>query len=464
MHHTTHRFAPMARILLACGLLVFVSTPVQAIGLQELYAAAQANDPTYREARHERDAGLQNEIIGRAGLLPQVSFSYSRSQNKGDRELPGLNGRLATEPLDYTSQSKTLQLRQPLYDKKALATYRRGTAQSGFSVAQFEGRSQELILRLTEAYTLYLQSQDQVKLAEAQLVSLEELQAVNQRLLEQGEGTRTDVLETQARHDVAAAELIEAKDQLENSRRALVAMVGADMERHLSELDPLREDFLLTELQPNTLGAWRELALSSNAELLSQQYVVEASRQEVEQSRSDHFPRVALVGSVGLSDSETTSIINQKYNVRSLGVQMSIPLYAGGGVTAAVAQASSRLEAASAELDAKTGRIMVELHKQFSLVSSSSARVEALTKAVQSSRLLVQATTKSVAAGTRINADVLETRRQLFGTQRNLGKAKYDYLLAYLRLRYTAGALREADLFQVASYFAPAPLPAAPGS
>ena len=70
MHHTTHRFAPMARILLACGLLVFVSTPVQAIGLQELYAAAQANDPTYREARHERDAGLQNEIIGQ----PRVPF------------------------------------------------------------------------------------------------------------------------------------------------------------------------------------------------------------------------------------------------------------------------------------------------------------------------------------------------------------------------------------------------------
>ena len=48
--------------------------------------------------------------------------------------------------------------------------------------------------------------------------------------------------------------------------------------------------------------------------------------------------------------------------------------------------------------------------------------------------------------GIRINLDVLNATTQLFLTQRDLKKARYDYLLNGLRLENAVGSLDEADL------------------
>lgn len=72
---------------------------------------------------------------------------------------------------------------------------------------------------------------------------------------------------------------------------------------------------------------------------------------------------------------------------------------------------------------------------------------------MDSALLLVQATDKSIKGGVRINLDLLDAQRQLFLAQVNLAEAKYNYLLAYLRLRLTAGTLALDDLEKVATYF-----------
>jgi protease secretion system outer membrane protein len=44
----------------------------------------------------------------------------------------------------------------------------------------------------------------------------------------------------------------------------------------------------------------------------------------------------------------------------------------------------------------------------------------------------------------------------LFSAQRDLAQARYNYLLAQLRLRYDAGVLSLDDLQKLARYFKPA--------
>jgi len=51
--------------------------------------------------------------------------------------------------------------------------------------------------------------------------------------------------------------------------------------------------------------------------------------------------------------------------------------------------------------------------------------------------------------GVRINIDVLNAQRQLYSTQRDLSRARYDTIMNGLRLKAAAGSLREADLIPV---------------
>ena len=73
--------------------------------------------------------------------------------------------------------------------------------------------------------------------------------------------------------------------------------------------------------------------------------------------------------------------------------------------------------------------------------------------AVESAELLVNATQKSIQGGIRINLDLLDAQQQLFSTQGELAQARYNYLLAYLRLKMAAGTLALEDLQNIASYF-----------
>lgn len=65
---------------LVIGTLLFaMSAPVYSIGILDAYSLALEKDPTFRAAIKEKEAGDENENIGRAGLLPKVSLNYQNS-------------------------------------------------------------------------------------------------------------------------------------------------------------------------------------------------------------------------------------------------------------------------------------------------------------------------------------------------------------------------------------------------
>ena len=122
-------------------------------------------------------------------------------------------------------------------------------------------------------------------------------------------------------------------------------------------------------------------------------------------------------------------------------------------MNAQTAQAKANHARAEADLDAMTDKVLVELKKQHNLLKSGVKKIESLELAVKSAELLVAATEKSIRGGIRINLNLLDAQQQLYTAQRDLSQARYDYLLAYLRLQLAAGTLVLDDLRNIASYF-----------
>jgi protease secretion system outer membrane protein len=427
-------------------LLAAAAVPASALGLIEAYELAVKNDAAYRAAQFENEAAQQFAVLGRSNLLPNIAATYSPSRNRADVTNTVTGG---TDDRRYGALSAALQLRQPLFHPEGMARYRQGVAQTRGSDAQFASRSQELIVRVASAYTFAKYAEDQLALAVAQREALAEQRLTNQRLFLRGEGTRTDVVETQARFDLAVAQVLEANDNVTNARNALAAMIGRDVTR----LDELNDDFNVGQLVPGAFEDWRNLALSTNPELQARRHAVDVAREEANRHRAGHLPRVDLVASVGRTDSDTINTFNQKATVRSVGAQLTVPIYSGGAVTAAVSQAEANAERIQAELDAATAETTVELRKQFDLTASSAARHDAARAARDSALLLLEATRRSVAGGQRINLDVLQAQQQLFDSRRALAQARYNYLLSQLRLRLAAGVLQLSDLVDMSRYF-----------
>ena len=431
-----------------CAALLARAGAAGAINLQQAYDAALRNDPTYRSAFQDSEAGKEYAVIGRAGLLPQVSANYSASKNRADLTQPTILGTQTTHPV-YYSHAEGVQLRQTLFNLDALARYKQGKAQSAYAEAQFSSMGQDLIVRVAGGYFDAAQSAEQVLLATAQRDSQQEQLAANKRLFAQGEGTRTDVLETQARLDLTEAQLIEALDNQKTALASLAAMVGEPV----AAIDLLGKSFPLRPLEPSTLEAWQQLALERNPDLQAQRFAIESNRQEINKSRAGHYPKVDFVAGYSMSKSDTLTTLNQDSTSRSIGVQINVPLYAGGAVSATTRQSVAGFEKAKAELDLRTSKVAVEVGKQFSLVKSSIARIAALDRAVESAQLLIVATEQSIKGGVRINVDLLNARQQLYTSKRDLAQARYTYLLAKLRLQAAAGTLGVDDVADSVGYF-----------
>jgi outer membrane protein, protease secretion system len=454
---------------LVAAALVAVAFQASALSLMQAYEAALANDPAYLAAIQDNKAGQQYKVLGRANLLPNISANYAKSSNRAEintlRHLEPVGVTTSEDPVEpdnlktqanvspeqrkYSSLSTSIQLRQPLFNLEAWARYKQGVSQTLASDAQFAARSQDLILRLASFYSTAKYNEDQLAQAMAQRDAFAEQKRANERMLQSGEGTKTEVLEVQAKFDLAEVQVLEARDDLAHARNSLASMIGQDV----TDLDSLAPNFQAKPVLPNTFEAWKEMALARNAEIAIQRFIIESASQEINKNWAGHAPKLDLVASVSKNNSDTVSTFEQNTYVRSIGVQLSVPLYSGGSVTAATAQAIANYAKAHADLDAKTKQVLLELRKHHNLTLSGVLRIAAAEKSLASALLLVDATQKSVQGGVRTNLDVLNAKHQVFEAKRDLELARFNFLLSTLRLRFYAGTLGADDLKEIATYF-----------
>jgi protease secretion system outer membrane protein len=257
------------------------------------------------------------------------------------------------------------------------------------------------------------------------------------------------MLETQARLDAAEAQVLEAQDALTAARDTLTQIVGGD----IGVLDSLRPGFQPRSGDDAGFDHWKDVALANNPDIRVARLGVELASTDLKRQKAGHTPQVSFVGTYGKTASDSITTVNQDQIIRSIGVQVNIPLYAGGAVNAQVRQSAANMGKAEADLQSQIDKTLLELRKDYTALQSSISRLSALDKSVASSTVLVDATQRSVGAGLRINLDVLNARQQLFTAKRDQAQARYNYLLTTLRMLAAVGSLSVDDVRAMTPYF-----------
>jgi protease secretion system outer membrane protein len=147
--------------MLAGCTLGLLSSGTFGAGLLDAYQAARQNDPTFKAARYEREAGQYAIAIGRAGLLPNLSVTGSYSQNRGERDSTTVN---LTQKLDYNDTGTAIILRQPLFNYDSFVRYQQGGVQAAYSDAVFDRKEAELAVKVSGAYLDALLAMDRLAL------------------------------------------------------------------------------------------------------------------------------------------------------------------------------------------------------------------------------------------------------------------------------------------------------------
>jgi len=129
-----------------------------------------------------------------------------------------------------------------------------------------------------------------------------------------------------------------------------------------------------------------------------------------------------------------------------MGVEVSIGYNLGGLVSAQVREAIAGEGQADFALQGAQLNAEQDTRSAYLSVVGGLAQVSALQAAERSSQLALDSNKLGYEVGVRINIDVLNAQQQLFSAQRDLSRARYETLLASLRLKAAVGNLLQTDL------------------
>jgi outer membrane protein len=434
---------PLIAVLLASA---FVSLNAHAIDLIQVYQQALANDATFASARASLAAGRERVPQGRAGLLPTVGLSGSYGKNNSDvSQFNPLQDGFIDGGSNLRTNQYTLALSQPLFRWDRWQTYEQSKLAQAISEAQFAQAQQDLITRVAQAYFDVLSAQDTLESTRAQKSAVTEQLASAKRNFEVGTQTITDTHEAQAAYDLVVAQEFAAVNDLDNKRSALQAIIGAEP----SALAPLQTGITLAPPQPATVDQWVSSAETQNYGVTVSQLALESAKRDISKNRAGHLPTLDLVASSSRSNVSGRSAGSGDTRNNAIGVQWTVPIFSGFGVTSRVRESIALEDKARNDLETTRRNAALQARQAFLGVNSGLAQVKALQAAEVSSQSALESNKLGYQVGVRINIDVLNAQRQLYSTRTDLARARYNTILNGLRLKAASGSLREADLVPV---------------
>ncbi|HSH90003.1 MAG TPA: TolC family outer membrane protein [Ramlibacter sp.] len=425
--------------------------PAAPMTLLQAYRLAVEQDAIIRTARAGADARRERIPQARAALMPNVTAQASYNKNDLNRTEPGLTGLPVESQVGYASKSSALILRQPIFRPFQIADYRQAQAQVADANAILDRETQNLASRVTGAYMEALLAQDQLALVAAQKTSYTtQLDAAKKRFAG-GAGVRTDIDEAQARLDMALAKELEARQNVAYTRRQLQVMVNTPV----MDLAPVDEAKLRTAPPPGHLEDWIERAELTSPELRSLKAQRDAARHEYDKARAGHLPTLDAVAQWTVSDSENVTRINSRYENKSIGLQLNVPLFAGGLVSSQSRQALADIERAEQALEATRRDLNLRVEKEYRGVTEGTLSIRALEQAVRSAETMVVSNRRSFEGGARTLVDVLNAEEQRVTALRDLANARYLYLISRIRLKALSGVADEEAIAELSSWLRP---------
>ncbi|RPD92984.1 channel protein TolC [Pseudomonas monteilii] len=364
--------------------------------------------------------------VARAGYYPQISGGLRTGYDTG------YGG-------DRNSQALNLSLKQMLYDF--------GKVDSAVNAAQAAAaRAQANILLVVDdlardtayAWIETRRYEQLLTIARDQIRGVGDIAGMARQRSDMGASTRSDVVQAESRVESARATLEEYQSQYERWRSTLAALMGRVTPPALAEGSPAELN------QACKRPAQGDDRLPAVLMALAQRAQGQA---ELAQAKAEAYPTLSLQPQVNHYLDDDYNRDNSRLDRTQAGIYLNVevPIYQGGSISARTRAASHALTAADSAEDAarlQARRGLAEAMAQTSGLSRRLTSLEARQASIQEARMLYGR--QYLDLGTRPLLDLLNAEQEIYQSRFELAGTRSDLLRLDVDCLYNTGALRTA--------------------
>ena len=409
--------------VLSTGLFLTVSSNAQS--LNDAIQAAWANDAALQSAAANRVVAKENVNIAMSRLLPQATLQGSQSSLSQTTTQTTTLGPQASS-FKGDSYNYSVSVRQGVVRPRDWAGLSLGKQQAYYGEVKFQSAKTDLWNRTSSAWLDLLAAQSSKLAYEKSIKTVTESARQEKIRFEKGDGTRDNMIEAQAQHYQARAWLGDAELNLQAKIQAFKLLTNLEPSDWSNRKLPEESKVIFKNEDKPLL--W-ERVLEGSPELLAARAVEKINQLKVDQSNYDHYPTVDVYGQASRAQNDTTNTLGYHYQNQQVGIQFSLPLYAGGGLEANKRQAVASYEVSIADRESLQMRIesqfVSDWATQAGLSEKSSAARALVFSALEQKRAAELGVQKGQKTWTDIsNAEMLLVRRMsdLINAQLNLYK------------------------------------------
>ncbi|MEE1923776.1 TolC family outer membrane protein [Pseudomonas sp. 148P] len=429
-------------LMLLCFALLFTVLPAPAMSaardegtLLFAYEMARTHDAAYAAAQLDSDVGRERYVQGRSRLLPEISLDTQLARTETEYKVVG--GQLDRRG---NNQSFGIQLVQPVFRWQSWIAYEQGDRQRILSEIKVSIASQDLRLRVVEAYLDFLTSMETLRALDELKVSSRQQLASAKRGYELGDASIVDVQEAQSGLDQANASFIKARSTMDIARARIEKITGRPLYGARLPARPV-------ELELHRLGDirdWIKMAQVGNLTVQQKEVLLSIAAGEVQSRRAEGLPVVDLVMSRSMQQSPSAS--TERSDASSIGLRLSMAISSGGRTSSSVREAKALHAQSEYELEDNRQAAALEVREHWLGVTDGAALVKALESSERSASSAVKSNMLGFTLGARSGMDVLEAQTNLADVRGQLSKARYETLLSYIRLKSSVGGLSDEDV------------------
>ena len=410
------------RISLNLGLVL--SMCLALLGAQDLHAqslsatlqSAWGNDPALQSAAANRVVALENVGIARSRLLPQANVQGTQSNLS---QTTTQNTSLGPQANSFrgTSYNYTLSVRQGLIRPRDWLGLSMGKQQALYGELKFQSAKSDLWNRASGAWLDVLAASMNRDAYAKAILGVGESAKQEKMRFEKGDGTKDAMVEAQAQFVQAKAMLEDAELALKSKLHAfelLSGMAPGDWgHRHLP--DESKVEFNLG----GRAALWSRIE-EETPELLAARIVERINQLKADQAKFDHYPTLDAFGQSTNAQNDTTNTLGYQYRNNQVGVQLSMPLYNGGGLEASRRQAVASFEASAADREGLAVRIETQFDADWAAQAGLVERAKAARSLLVSAQEQKNAAQAGVKQGVKTWSDVSNTEILLARRQTDL--------------------------------------------
>jgi len=398
---------------------------VCASSLDETIKGAQSYDKALVSAYANKQAAFENVGIARSRLLPQINLQALKQRLN---QTTTQNTSLGPQANVFQGESYQYQmsLRQGLVRPRDLAGLSVGEQQALYGEYKYESAKTDLLNRSAGVWLDVLAALSTKALYQSAIKTISDSANQERLRFEKGDGTKDAMIEAQAQLAQARAMLQDAELNLQAKILTHQLLTGYLQSNWTNKMLPNEDRFAFDDSLKLILY---ERIKQQSPELLAAKAVEEVNAFRASQSLYDHFPTLDIVASATRAQNDTTNTLGYTYQNQQVGLQLTVPLFAGGGIDATRRQAVSSFDASVADRESLEFRIQTQFENDWATQAGLLERTKAARALMFSAAEQKKAALLGVNKGLRTwsdvaNAELLLARRtsDLISIQSNLYK------------------------------------------